>query len=230
MKCKYCLLLLPLFLSLSALTAAQSFYYYCDFEHPNDTTGWRFDKNKISTDKSSFVIGKAIHRIGARSLYVSSDGGATAGYTSSANGYSIVAYRKFTLSAGLYDLAFDLRIVGDGRSDNDVLRVAYFPTTRADGTAQLPPTAAMGQLFPKLVTDNPFIDNYRRQVFSGMSWNKIQGTLNIPQDGDYYLAFYFKENGGVIRLSTLVLVLIMFKLLLSKPLTIAPLSLPMSLL
>ena len=193
MKSKIYLLLL--LFSLSIVVDAQSFTYYCGFEQPEDTAGWRFVKRPAV--QSNFVIGNAVHRIGTSSMYVSSDGGVTAGYISTASGYSIVAYRKFTLTAGQYDLGFDLRIVGDARSDNDVLRVAYFPTTKADGTAQTPAATAVGSSFSPVVLNNAFIDYKGKQVFVGMPWTNIQGVMTIPQDGDYYLAFYFKENGGI---------------------------------
>lgn len=173
----------------------QAMNYFCGFENQSDTAGWVFAKRPAL--KSNFVVGQAISRIGSRSMYVSADNGATAGYESTASGYIIVAYRKFTFAAGIYDLAFDLRIVGDAQSNNDVLRVACFPTTAPDGTAQTPKAASIGSSFPQLVTLNTFKDNKGNENFANMPWTNILGTLNIPSAGDYWLAFYFKESGGV---------------------------------
>ncbi|MCI7729033.1 MAG: hypothetical protein MSH47_05060, partial [Bacteroidales bacterium] len=70
--------LLFLFLSINVLTNAQNtpLPYFCGFETSADTAGWMF-KKRAST-QCEYVIGRAIHRTGAKSLYVSADGGATA--------------------------------------------------------------------------------------------------------------------------------------------------------
>lgn len=171
---------------------ASAFHYFCGFETSQDTVGWRFATGRrIST---TFVIGSATHQVGAKSLYVSADGGTTAGYVSTASGFMTVAYRKFTLAAGRYDIAFDLRMAGDEKYD--LFRLAYFPVNDAGGAYREPQGAQKGSTFPPLVVLNSFTDDKGRVDFHNVGHN-ISGKITIPKDGDYWLAFYFKEGGGL---------------------------------
>ncbi|MCI7729090.1 MAG: hypothetical protein PUC14_06195, partial [Bacteroidales bacterium] len=72
------LLVMFIALSVSIFITAQNtpLPYFCGFETSADTAGWMF-KKRAST-QCEYVIGRAIHRTGAKSLYVSADGGATA--------------------------------------------------------------------------------------------------------------------------------------------------------
>lgn len=188
-------IIVAMLLCLAGAVAQTSFHYFSGFETSQDTAGWKMKKR--AAVKSEFVIGRAAHRLGSRSLYVSADGGATAGYVSTASGYVSVAYRKFTFAAGTYRLAFDLRMGGDLNANNDVLSVAYFPTTKADGTAQTPAAASLGANFPPIVQTNLFTDDMGNSYFASTGWKTVVGDLNIPTAGDYWVAFYFKENGGI---------------------------------
>lgn len=184
-----------LYISALDIAYAQTSYYYsCGFENPQDTAGWEFKTGRRI--KSKFTIGKAIHCVGSKSLYVSADDGVTAGYESTPSGFLTVAYRKFTLAAGKYDVAFDVRVAGDANG-NDVCRMAYFPCTAADGKVQTPAGASNGSSFPPLVQLNTFFDNRNKSDFTNTSWVMVSGTMNIPTTGDYWVAFYFKESGGL---------------------------------
>ncbi|MBS7376853.1 MAG: hypothetical protein KIG42_02485, partial [Paludibacteraceae bacterium] len=74
------ILLIFIALSFSVLSVAQNtpLPYFCGFETSADTAGWKF-KKRAST-QCNFTIGRAVHRTGAKSLYVSTDGGTTASY------------------------------------------------------------------------------------------------------------------------------------------------------
>ena len=164
--------------------------YYCGFETQTDETEWIC---KARPQKTPFVIGSATRRNGTRSLYLSHDGGKTADYESTGTGYVSVAYRQFTLQKGDYDLIFDLR--ASGGYEKDSLMVACFSTIGPNGTARTPSTASSGISFPTEALQNPFVDNKNRKTFGTIAWSSIVGSIKIAADGDYWLAFYFKESG-----------------------------------
>lgn len=192
------LLILGLLLSSSLLSQNTPLPYFCGFETPEEESGWEFKKAIGSKFTTNFTIGGAVHCIGKRSMYVSNDGGVTANYQQTISGYQIVAYRKFTFSAGDYDFMFDYRIAGESTDNNDVMRVAYFPTTKADGSAQNPKATQMGDEFSEIVRVNAFRDENGEAIFASSGWKTIKGMLNIPADGDYWVAFYFKANGNKV--------------------------------
>lgn len=163
--------------------------YFCGFENPEDTlgaTGWKFVKRaKIG---HSFVVGDAVHRLGSNAMYVSVDSGKTASYSLTASGSVVVAYKSFYLQKGKYDLMFDYRLQGEDNGDADVLRVAFY----AAGT---PPSAVAMNDFPAYAKDNPFTSKTGEQVFKTTLWTQVEGEIEAKEDGYYYLAFLFKEDG-----------------------------------
>jgi len=79
--------------------------YFNSFENPQDTIGWTFKKR---ANAIGFAFGDAVHCLGARSMYISPDSGATATYVSTSMGYVSIAYKSFTLRAGTYTLALTI--------------------------------------------------------------------------------------------------------------------------
>ena len=105
----YFLLLLP---NISFGTS----YYMCDFEDAAENALWQLNtpKNENATWCNLWSIGSATSCDGAKSLYISNDGGTTAAYSKASN--IMIAWREFSdsdLEPGQYDLAFDWRNVGD---------------------------------------------------------------------------------------------------------------------
>lgn len=175
----------------------EHFFYFTGFETAADTVGWQFaERPKVP---SEWIIGRGINRVGSQAMYVTVKGNtdSIAGYQSTTSGYCIIAYKQFHLAAGKYDMAFDFRINGDVSSNNDVMRVAFFPTTKPDGTPQKPSPSSLGSDFPQIAKLNPFIDSYGNQVFGTTGWKDIRGVVEAPKEDDYYVVFYFKESGGV---------------------------------
>lgn len=159
--------------------------YMCDFESDTENAEWQFLTRPRATP---FTIGYAARRNGQRALYLSNDEGRNIGYTSTPTGYVSVAYRKFTFTKGDYDLVYDLRAAAGLQKDS--IMVAYFPT------ATKPSSTATGREWPKEAKANAFVDDDRISVYGTTTWKSVSGTMSIPSDGDYYLAFYFKESGG----------------------------------
>ena len=82
---------------------AGNIVYECDFE--GDLMGWTFAK--APGIKSGFAVGSAMKYKGEKSLYISPDGGATAGYTQDNDkGYVSIAYKKIHLEPGQYKIAW----------------------------------------------------------------------------------------------------------------------------
>lgn len=200
---KHILLLLILFVSIS-LQAQEDFGpdidpetdsivhtplpYFCGFENPEDTSGtagWKFVKR--AKVQHEFVVGQAVHRMGSHAMYVSPDGGATAGYSLFSSGSVVVAYKTFYLEKGTYDLMFEYRMQGEEHENSDVMRVAFY-----SGSI---PTATAMDAFPQYALDNPFIDKNGVQVFTTSLWKQVEGKVTVATEGYYYLAFLFKADG-----------------------------------
>ena len=182
------LIVIVIILSFSILSVAQNtpLPYFCGFETSADTAGWKF-KKRAST-QCNFTIGRAVHRTGAKSLYVSTDGGTTASYSGSTSGYVIVSYRLFTFAAGTYNLLFDLKMKGKAAGDADAVRVAIVPSSTSISAA------SNGSDFPTYIKSNAFVDANGVTTFTSTGWKTVSGTFNIATAGDYNIVFAFKSS------------------------------------
>ena len=182
----------------AAATAAgqnDTYPYHCTFE--TDTAGWVF-KRVGSLSPSEWCWGTADKNSGEKSIYISADGGSTAGYANRADGYYVVAYREFTgLTAGRYDLMFDCK--AGGREDDkgvmrDGLRVAWIPSS---GTV---PTAGFGTALPSYMSTYKFMDYMGRETFYDMTWENITGAVTVqPGETAYRLVFFWQASGSDVR-------------------------------
>lgn len=168
--------------------------YYCSFETKADTTGWIFVKRSQSPSEWSW--GEATSYSGSKSIYISADDAASAGYIEHSNGYHVAAYKKFTLaSAGDYDLSFDIKVGGEATNGkvNDGLKVVWMPATSSK------PTAGFGSTFPNYAILNGItFRNYGNELFD-LDWTNVHATVNVPNaNSEYYLAFVWKTNGGAV--------------------------------
>ena len=181
-------LLLVGLVSYGQQTGYTSLPYFCGFESPEDTVGtygWKFEKRPKTNH--SFVVGEAVHRLGSHAMYVSADGGNTAGYAFS-GGSVVIAYKSFYLEKGVYDLMFEYRLQGEDLKDADVMRVAFYSGNK-------PATVATGE-FPKYALDNAFVSRDGDEVFKTTLWRQVEGQVEAKEDGNYYLVFLFKEDGN----------------------------------
>ena len=185
--------LLFILLSVSLVVCGQpagysSLPYFCGFENPEDTMGtygWKFEKRaKVG---HTFAIGNAVHRMGSNAMYVSTDSAKTAGYSFTASGSVVIAYKSFYLAAGKYDLMFEYRMQGEDHEESDVMRVAFLKGNK-------PTTTSMGT-FPQYALDNKFVSSNGEEVFKTSLWAQVEGQVEAPDSGYYYLVFLFKEDG-----------------------------------
>lgn len=96
------------FLAMSEVFAQQKLPSFDGFEDADSHSRWTFVQ---PTSPHKWHIGKATSLMDSTSLYVSADGGKSLGYTNSAKG--IAAYTTYTLPAGMYNVSFDFRVVGE---------------------------------------------------------------------------------------------------------------------
>ena len=110
-------------MALQAQTAAS---YSCDFENEAQNATWSLVNGTMATDiPNKWAIGTAANNGGAKGLYISSDGGQTAGYVKFSS-YA-VCYTDIILQAGTFDMAFDWRGMGDTDMGIDGLYVCWVP-------------------------------------------------------------------------------------------------------
>ena len=113
-----------------ANTIAQTSHSYsCDFESATENANWNLNtpKNEGYTWVNLWHISNGVSSLGAQSLYISADGGATAGYKKTESRV-MIAWRELTLEAGRYDLSFDWMCGGD--SSRAALMVAWIPESQ----------------------------------------------------------------------------------------------------
>ncbi len=109
-----------LFLPLFILVAVTKLYpqlavsnqaYFCGFEDPLENAEWTFD---FGSNTSRWEIGNALSAEGDNSLYISADGGVTAGFDGNP-GY-VAVYRDFILNSGrTYEISFEWINPGSGK-------------------------------------------------------------------------------------------------------------------
>lgn len=100
--------------------------YQCDFEDAAENSLWvlNYTKNSSATFNNKWAIGNAVSSLGMQSMYISPDGGISAGYTFG-DSRIMIAWRELDMEAGRYDVAFDWMCGGD--SARAALLVAWIP-------------------------------------------------------------------------------------------------------
>lgn len=168
--------------------------YYCRFETAVDTAGWKLTDGVSS---SKWCWGEAENRSGNRSIYLSTDGGATAGYDEVPTGYYVVAYKKFTVKAmQKYDLAFDCKVWGEKTRTgniNDGMMAAWIPASKG-----VPVSGTGGADFPMYAKQYKIKFDDGRDVFSGNGWSNVACTVSAFEP-EYYLVFVWKTNGVNVK-------------------------------
>ena len=172
--------------------------YLCDFEDAAENAQWNLNtpKNENYTWVNTWTIGSGVSSLGTQSLYISADGGATAGYATATLATSpksciMIAWRKMTLEAGRYDLSFDWMCGGD--SARAALLVAWVPESQ------------FGKMACKLnddynatdwIAQNMLLFNGKPLLTGGSVWTHIS-VENIQSDGTpHRLVFLFVNNSA----------------------------------
>lgn len=172
---------------------AGNMVYECDFE--SDLLGWTFAK--ASGINSGFAVGSAMKYQGEKALYISPDGGATAGYTQDNDrGYVSVAYKKIYLEAGNYelnccfwenlsylDIDNDDMFIGIVPAKNEIKPLDYFDS------------------WPNYM-QNPV--TYFGNWYSENYWANPSNTGTVYESGEYYLLVALMANENLARENGLI--------------------------
>ena len=166
--------------------------YLCDFENDVENAKWTLNYNpnlEPGRLKNLWYIGEAEASDGKRSMYVSSDGGATASYTNSEN--TILAWRVIELPAGTYDVAFDWMAYGEGSS---AIYVAWMDSATKKVLSLTSPD------LPKSIADNVLkfkdVDTEVDRLNNASVWQRA--TTQITSDGvtKYKLVFAWNNTSA----------------------------------
>ena len=162
--------------------------YDCDFE--SELLGWTFAKaDGINT---GFVVDTAMKYQGNKSLYISPDGGKTAGYTQDNDkGYVSVAYKKIYLEAGSYRIDwryfYNLKYLD---IDNDYYRISIVP---ASNIIEPLNTYENNPSFLKnSIINYSYSSNYS-------SWTSDYWNFSITTTGNYYLVYSFIATDKIVN-------------------------------
>ena len=149
-----------------------------------DTRCWMMEG---TGNPNYWVIGSTTNHTsgGSKALYISNDGGTTDGYTIS-SASSVVAYRTLHLEARDYVVSFDWK--ANGESDYDFLRAALVPTSTDISSVELWNANVLPQEFIAIDGGSQLVEN--------LYWTTQTSTVTIPTEGEYNLAFYWRNNGS----------------------------------
>lgn len=170
-----------------------AFPYSTGFETSDDRS-WQ-----VIGGANTWTIGNATKHGGNASLYVSNDGGATAGYN--VNNASVsYAFRSVQLyEADIYHVSFDWKADGEGTPGGDAfdyMRAFIAPATSLYVANILPGgLTATGDFAYE--TPEAWIDLNDNMPFVGQnSWSTKDTMLTVPSSGLYNIVFLWVNDGA----------------------------------
>ena len=210
MKKHLSMLILLVAMVLPWTTRAQSpgdlvstFPYSCDFESASVSGTW---VTVNGTQYSKWYIGTAVNATsgGTTSLYVSADNGVTNGYASDPSNTGTGAasytwaYQRFTFAAGVYDLSFVWRNLGEFSGDPyDFFRVFIVPDDVTLTAGALPSTSYTwsNQFMSDVPTGWIGINNGSLTYFVDDSvFSTASAEFTISTAGNYKLVFLWLND------------------------------------
>lgn len=185
MRRKYFLVLVSCFVSgMFMVLQAQINGYSCDFEDASENGNWVL--NPIVDERfkcdNEWYISNGVENGGINSMYISADGGATAGYVN--KGTSVIAYRTFLFAEGDYELSFDWQAVGF--NDVDGLYVCWVPESVATNSAN-------DQSMSRWVSKYGLTIGGRNQLYNSL-WTSAIDTIHSDGVTPYKLVFVWNNS------------------------------------
>ena len=187
--------LAPLNIGVEDVCSESTLIYECQFEQ--DLLNWTFAN--APGINSGFAVGSAATpKKDTKALFVSPDGGITAGYTQdSDDGYVSVAYKKIYLEPGSYDLYQYIYANlyyrnSDIETDKDYLRATLIPASNT-----ITPTDYYDDNYPSFVTQYLFRDYWYNDSFYEQS-----NSFQVTKAGSYYLTYMFCANKNRVNGNT----------------------------
>ena len=181
-----------------AINSVDSLPINATFEDIADNKMWKFVS---STGDNKWKIGEAEKQNGSKGLYISKDQtGSTNIYATNSASWSY-AYRKVTLYRGeAYAYSFSWKSKGEKRFD--FMRAFVIPISDNDNIAK--ESIAKSKAINIYATKNTPADwiDLNTKPDSALcdktEWNTIDSSgLVVPEDGDYYLTFFWKNDGSL---------------------------------
>ena len=166
---------------------AQSENYACDFESAEDLAEWHMANG---SSVNHWVIGSAINNTanGAKCLYVSGDSIDSHFYNESEPTF-IGAYVELSLHAGVYDVSFDWRGMGEGTSW-DYMRVALLPEDEEI------PTSMPNDFYSNTLPNNWIALDGGSQLNGSDVWCSHVSEVSVGASGIYKFAVFWKCDGS----------------------------------
>lgn len=193
-SCIICLLLSVFCVRVSA-QSLEPLPYRCDFSNQVEAAKWQLNVGNTAAFENKWYIGDkggATHR---EMLYISGDGGATAGYTSKDN--MVVTYREFDMAAGTYDVAFDWRALGKD-SSAACMHVVWSPESYDVIGRIVSLNFYTGETsLPSWVkTYNLTMNKTDKMLYGREDWTHATSKLVCPTAGKYRLSFVWVNKNA----------------------------------
>ncbi len=167
--------------------------YYCDFENLQERSDWVFSNDYINI----WIIDTAVNNGGMYSLYITPDSAYKEYpylyFLALSNSY---AYRKIHFNAGLYNISFDWYNPGlSNYISFTYMRVFLIPATATFIGGQ----RYQGLTASRLPQNAIPVDFSGAQLINGYPFDRFSNpTVQIPATGDYYLVFFFFNDGQFV--------------------------------
>lgn len=192
---KKLLLLLFVVAGCCAQVSAQTDGYACDFEDAGELDNWTWNSGRPGLTENVWVVGDAVNNGGEKSLYISADGGKSAGYVKSAN--TVISYRILELKAGEYELSFDWQAGGyQNFGKNDAMYVCWIPEGSADVDSKA--TEALPNWIEQQALEFNVLKagkNTTSKPLYSSTWQSSYTT--ITTDGSRYMLVFAWNNSAV---------------------------------
>ena len=182
--------------------ALTDFPYACGFENEAENAKWVLSNG---TCNNGWYIGTGDKQAGDKGLYISMDGGQTAGY---GNGVSSVwAWRTVYLEPGNYAVSFDWKCMGEtpnGTLYNDYLRAGFLPAdvtfaASTDGADITLPDGTEGSLSYSSSPDEWLALDNGEMLGEQSDWRSdtVEIVIEHAMAGYYNLVFYWENDRDV---------------------------------
>ena len=177
------LVFIGVYLLTVALAWAQDTVYFCDFDQPGDTSGWRF----AGEDQSHFWV------VGSRMLFVTYNG-VDNGYYWEAPSSVSYAYRRIMLPRGAYRFGYDWRCNGrrDGDTAYDYMRVLLVRGTTTPIGGRVPD--GMGTMSDAVLPAGYIPLDGNEPLCASSVWVRHSSDCFVEDSGVYTLVFMWYSS------------------------------------
>ncbi|MBO4600349.1 MAG: fibronectin type III domain-containing protein, partial [Bacteroidales bacterium] len=173
------------------VAGAQDTLYWCDFDQPGDTSGWRFTREYQS---HWWIIGSDSN-MSSRMLFVTYNG-VDNEYSSDEPSSVSFAYRRIVLQRGAYRFSYDWRCNGrrDGDTAYDYMRVLLVPGMAAPIGGWVPD--GMGTMSDAVLPEGYVPLDGNSPLCASPVWVSHSSDCFVEDSGVYTLVFMWYSTVG----------------------------------